>query len=107
MFQPLRSLLDGALQRKSIRDGVRAAVVIDAAREALDMLFPPRIASRMQATVFREGVLVITVQSAATAQEVRLQSAPFIALMNERFGKPVVRRIWITLARQAPHDMLG
>lgn len=99
MFQPLKNLLGGALKRKDVRDGVRAAVVIESAREAMEALFPPELLSRAEPKVFKDGVLIIGIQSPLVAAELKFRVPALLKLMNERFNEPVVRRIKVEFSR--------
>ncbi len=108
MFQPLKSFLSGAMQRRDIHDGVRAAVIIDAAREAIDALFPAEVAFRIMPKAFKNETLVLGVHSSIVAQEIKLQSRALLRLIEERLQKPLVKRLRVALLppRQSEEDML-
>ncbi len=93
MFEPLKSLMGSVLKRAPIREGVRTAVVLDAARETIEALFPAGVHADIEARVFRNGTLVLGVRHPALAQEVRLRSSAFLRLVNERLGEPIVTRL--------------
>ncbi|MBI4281048.1 DUF721 domain-containing protein [Candidatus Uhrbacteria bacterium] len=108
MLTPLKSLLSHVLERKSIERGVRAAVILEAARDVLETLFPKEASAGMVPQSFRDGTLLIGVKHPLLGQEVKLRSEALRHGVNDRFSSPPVLRIRLALirSRQAEDDML-
>ncbi len=107
MFKSLGSLLQGALDRKPIREGVRGAVILEAAREAILEVFSKRVVAYIIPTAYRSGVITLTVTNAAVAQEVRMNAPKFLQNLNEQVSSGTVKQIRVRLARQGENDMLS
>lgn len=103
---PLKNLLGDALQRKPVQDGVRAAVVLDAAREALEIL-PEAARTRVTLVSFRDGILTLATGHTALIQEIRMYETELITLLSERLGAGIVKSLRIKRVRQQNEDMLG
>ena len=108
MLQPLKSLLGSVLQRRPIAEGVRTAVVLEAAREAIESLFPASVAMDIEPRVFRAGTITIGVKSAVVGQELQLRRTALLRLVGERVGVGTVTRIQVArmLPRQPSDDMV-
>lgn len=104
-MMPLKNLLKDALHRKSVTQGVRAVVVLDAAREALE-IFPNETRQRILPVSFREDTLTFSVNHPALIQEIRMREQEILMSLAERFG-PIVTKIRISLTRQQNDEMLG
>lgn len=102
MFTPLKSILKHALERKPIRDGVRVAVVLEAAREAVETVFPNRLVSLLEPTAIRNGTITLTVRSPMISQDIKIYGAAFLKKINERVGTNIVQRIRIRLDTTRP-----
>ncbi|MBI4128785.1 MAG: DUF721 domain-containing protein [Parcubacteria group bacterium] len=97
MFQPLKSFLSMAMQRKDIRDGVRTSVIIDAAREIIEEFFPAEVAARVTPRSFKNGTLTLGVKNSLVAQEVKLRSHALLEELADRFKDRSIRRVRIAL----------
>lgn len=108
MFQPLHSLLTTSLKRKSVQEGIRAAVILDATREIIEALFPPEAARGIIPKAVRREVLILAVRSAPLAQEIKLRSRAILSQLQERLNSTLVTRIRIEFFnyRQEDADML-
>lgn len=95
MFQPLNSLLTGSLKRKSVQEGIRAAVILDAVREILESLFPPEATQGIIPKSVKREVLVLAVRSAPLAQEIKMRSNAILKLLGERLESSPITRIRI------------
>lgn len=107
MFKSLGSLLQSALNRKPIREGVRGAVILEAAREAVLEVFLKRVAAFIVPTAYRSGIITLTVTNAAVAQEVRMNAPKFLRYLNEQVGSGTVKQIRVRLARRDENDVLS
>lgn len=102
MFTPLRALLDGAMGRRPIQESVRVAVVLEAAREAVETVFPNQFGTLIEPTAVRNGAIVLTVRSTIVSQEIHLRGAAFLTKLNERVGTNVVQKIKIRIDTTRP-----
>lgn len=108
MLQPLKSLLDHFGTRPAILRGVRAAVVLEAARDILESLFPASVCAGLEPKVFQNETVTIAVKNPAFSQEVKMRTAAILRLLNERLGDGTVKRIQLAriVPRQPGDDML-
>ncbi len=104
---PLKDLLSQVSWKKPIREGVRAAVVLEATRDVLESTFRTDINSRIQTISFRDGIVTLGVSHPALAAEIRLQNQKILTLLAERFGEIAVKSIKIRFSRQPEEDMLS
>lgn len=106
-MMPLKNLLGNAFLRKPVREGVRAAVVIEAAREACETLFRADIGKKITPLSFKDGAITLAVPHPALIQELRMRNREIVAILEERLGTGVVKYIKISYTRQSPDDMLS
>lgn len=107
-MQSIKSLLDNVMRRAPIREGVRAAVIIEAGRDIVDTSFPFEIASGIVPKSFKNETLVFGVKNSIAAQELRMRSNSILKSLNERFPNGLIRRIKVEFisSRQEEEDML-
>ncbi|GEM_PF-4821452 len=104
---PLKDLLNSNFLRRPLRDGVRAAVVLEAAREACETLFRPDVAQKIVPLSFRNGTVTFQVPHPAFIGEMRMRSREMLAIFQDRLGKEVVKYVKISYTRQPADDMLS
>lgn len=106
-MMPLKDLLGNAFLRKPVRDGVRAAVVLEAVREACETLFRSDIGQKIIPLSFKNDTITLTVLHPALIQELRMRNREMLMILEERLGKGVVKYIKISYTRQSTDDMLS
>ena len=95
-MMPLKDLLNSDFLKKPVREGVRAAVVLEAAREACETLFRSDIGQKMTPLSFQNETLTIQVPHPALIQELRMRNREMLAVLEERLGKGVVKYVKIS-----------
>lgn len=83
--------------RKPVQESVRIAVVLEAAREAVEAVFPSRLVSLIKPAAIRNGVITLTVRNPMVSQDIRIHGAVFLKKINERVGTNVVQKIRISI----------
>lgn len=86
------------MDRKPIRESVRVAVVLEAAREAVETVFPDRLTSFIEPTAIQNGTITLTVRNPMVSQDIKIHGSAFLKKLNERVGTNVVQKIRIRLA---------
>jgi len=106
MLNPIGNILGDALNRRDVQQGIRTAVLLDAAREAIEAVLGSNAANQTQPVAYKNFTLFIQVPHGALAQEIRLKEKEIIHMVEERRGKGVVKFIKIRVSRQVETDML-
>lgn len=80
----LGDLLGGALQRAGIMQQVGAAIIVQAADQALEELFDEGILEYARCRSYVDRSLIIACKHAAVAQEIKLRKQDLIAALTRR-----------------------
>lgn len=91
----LSDLLGGALQRAGITREVAAAVVVQAADEALEAVFGQGVLEAARAHTFADEVLTFVSSDAAFAQEIRLRESALLADIVRRVPRVTIREVQV------------
>ena len=90
--------LEQMLRRLGVAEAARGWRAVDVWPEVAG----PRVADRARAVAFRDGVLVVEVQSAAWMNELSFLRRRFVGELNRRLGESVVREIQLRPAGRGP-----
>ncbi|HBU27559.1 TPA: hypothetical protein DEB00_00390 [Candidatus Uhrbacteria bacterium] len=80
----LGDLLGGALQRAGIMQQVGAAIIVEAADQALEELFDQGILEYARCRAYRDNGLLTACRHAAVAQGIKLRKGDLIAAITRR-----------------------
>lgn len=84
MAQALKDLLPSILTRHGIRESVGSANVVEETNRVMIELFGAGFERRARATQFRDGMVIIQVDSSVVASELRFQEEHIRVRLRER-----------------------
>lgn len=91
----LSDLLGGALQRAGIMRQVGAAIIVQAADQALEEVFDQGILEYVRCRSYRDQLVILACRHAAVAQEVVLRKQTLIEAITARVPQAAVTDIRI------------
>lgn len=83
MAHQLKDLLSGALSRNGISSPIKATDVVSAANSAIVELFGAGFERRARAVQFKAGEVVVEVNSAVVASEMRFQETELLRKLQK------------------------
>lgn len=92
-MQSLFSILRNKSTSSPLLRGVNASLAVEAANEILVNKFGPTIGEHASAAYVKNDVLSVACLNSTAAQEIKLQEADIIALINDKLGFNAIKKI--------------